>query len=999
MSDAHQSPSGSLPGPAPSSAEADPGTAEARVERAVERSLADHLLHGRASADLFHVLLAGVTVFLLWSSLPAWAGLTWFAAFVLSAVARAMNRRRAITEGAGAGETLSVVRRDVWIAALLWGGWALLHIGAETKDLLFLLLIFSGLVAAGTSTLVADAKSFVGFMAFLFGPLTLAVSLSGMDRDHASMIALMVLFAPFMTVIHRRAHAILLEQLRSGERLKISQEEMARREKFLNALVTSAPSTVVVLDADGTVVRVNPAFEKALGFAAADAQGKAFLPLVTEDRERTAVATFLETIQDGRAASADLPLRKADGSTLWMRLSGTMALGLAEGTAILMGEDVTQQVEAREAQMLARIQAQEAARAKSAFLASMSHEIRTPMNGILGMVEILLDTPLEDDQRRIAEIIRSSGQGLLRILNDILDVSKIGLLAEVGRVFAGSAAEVENEILVDVGGGVPHAVRGDPHRLRQVLTNLVSNAVKFTRGGEVVISARYAGLVDDRHQVRFSVRDTGVGIPPEKHELVFRAFEQADSSTTRTHGGTGLGLSISQRLVDLMGGRIELESAPGKGSDFHFVLDLEPSTEVRSQDSRNGGAVELGTRRFLIVDDNATARRIVREALAHVGAACMEAEDVDTGLRLAREAVDKEAPFDAVVLDHMMPEKDGFDFARAVYEDEGYGKPRILMVTSGALSGDTQQARSLGVGGYMSKPVARTELLKALRVLLGSPRYEGPERRLITRETILRVAGKARILLAEDNPVNQQVAVALLTKQGHEVVAVTDGKQAVEAVRRDRFDLVLMDIQMPEMDGLEATRTIRRFADAEALPIVALTAHAFAEERERSRLAGMNDFLAKPFKPEDLYDLVDRWARVDDAEAGDREGGTRRDEVMQTERRDEVPVDLEGFRAVMRAAGVEEVVDTTIAIYLDDAPGIFEKIESSVEADDAEGVRKAAHSLKSASGNIRANRLYEMLQEMERLGRDGDVGGVRAAFPPLRSEFRAVMEYLESVAN
>lgn len=987
---------------------------EARVARAVQRALAQHLHGGRASADVAHVVLAALTVFVFWSVVPGWTGLAWLAAFVLTAGARALNRHRAIRPDTEADEVLSVVRRDVWIAASLWGGWALLLTGVGTEGLLFLLLILAGLVAAGTSTLVADERSFLGFMGLLFGPLVLSVVATGLDRSHVSMLLLIGLFAPFMVVVHRRAHSVLTEQFRAAERLKISQEEMGSRRDFLNALVTSAPSSVVVLDAAGRVIRVNPAFERSLGFEASAAEGREFLPLVTEDRERTALATFLDTVQEGRAATADLPLRRADGSTLWMRLSGTLARGMAEGTAILMGEDVTEQVEARETQTMARIQAEEAARAKSAFLASMSHEIRTPMNGILGMVEILLDTPLTREQQNTAEVIRSSGEGLLRILNDVLDVSKIeagqldletvdfdlhALVGEVGRVFAGAAAAAEDELLVDLGEGVPQVVRGDPHRIRQVLSNLVSNAVKFTRGGEVVISVRCLGSEEDVHRIEFRVRDTGIGIPPEKHEMVFRAFEQADSSTTRTHGGTGLGLSISRRLLELMGARLQLESAPGHGSEFHFVLGLEGGHEVRVEDTRHGGGATLSRYRYLVVDDNATARRIVREALAHAGATVEEAPDVERGLGMAREAAGAGSPFDVVILDHMMPGRDGFAFAREVHEDPGYGSPRVLMVTSGALAGGAEQARSLGVRGYMAKPVARSELLKALEALLGAPAREGAERRLVTRDTLSRVAGRARILLAEDNPVNQQVAIVLLQKRGHEVIAVGDGRQAVEAAQRDRFDLVLMDIQMPEMDGLEATRLIRRFADADTLPIVALTAHAFAEERERTRSAGMNDFLAKPFKPQDLYNLVDRWARLGVPLEGSDPVDDDKDMEMHSGDHAEPPVDLEGFRAMMREAGVEEVVDTTVDIYIEDAPAIYSEIVSGVTQGDADGVRRAAHSLKSSSGNIRANRLYRLLQELEDAGKGGDRERIDSLFPRIQQEFEAVMAYLRQATN
>ena len=974
-----------------------------RVEGAVRDALARHLLASRPSADVAHVLLAGITVLVFWDRLPPWASLTWLGLFVATAAARGVNRGRVLARGLDTGGMLALVRRDVWLAASLWGGWALLQSGSEVESLLFLLLIFAGLVAAGTSTLVADARAFLGFMVLLFGPLAVRVFLSGSSREHALILLLMALFAPFMVLVQRRAHELLAAQVRGREHLRISEEKAGARRDFLDALVTSAPSSIVVLDERDRIASVNPAFERSLGYAAARASGTAFLDLVTTGRERPALGTFLETVREGRVAVADLPLRSSDGRDCWMRLAGTLVRGGGEGTALILGEDVTQQVAAREAQMLARIQAEEAARAKSAFLASMSHEIRTPMNGILGMVEILLDTPLTPDQRHTAEVIRSSGHGLLRILNDVLDVSKIeagqldleivafdlhDALAQVGRVFAGSASTAGNELAIDVGEGVPQVVRGDPHRLGQILTNLVGNAVKFTRGGEVVLSAGHVGAAEGRQRVRFSVRDTGIGIPPEKHAAIFNAFEQADSSTTRIHGGTGLGLSIAKRLVELMGGQLEVESAPGEGSDFHFVLSLEVASEIRREDTRRAPPVRLADHRFLVVDDNATARRIVREALARVGVEVAEAVSVDDGLRVARQAAAAGEGFDVVILDQMMPGRDGFDFIQESAGDAALGSPKILMVTSAALPGGADRARDLGAGGYLPKPVARNELLDALAALLRGGASGGPERRLVTRETIRRRTGRARILLAEDNLVNAQVAVSLLTKRGHDVTAVTNGREAVEAAQRDRFDLVLMDIQMPEMDGLEATRRIRRFADSAALPVIALTAHAFAEERERSRAAGMNDFLAKPFRPDDLFELVERWA----APTTTPGSGPSMDKPTTAPGIDDVvPVDLAGFRAMMADAGVEEIVDTTLVIYLEESPRVFASLESAVRSRDVEGVRRAAHSLKSSSANIRANRLAGLLQAMEHLGQAGDAVGAGAALPELSAEFAAVV--------
>ncbi len=988
---------------------ADAASEERRVEEALRAALAKHLLELRGPADVAHVLLATVTVFVFWAAVRHWEALAWLALFVIAAAARLYNRRHELAATEDAEAIIRLVRRDVWISAILWGGWALLNVGAAPSMLLFIVLIFAGLIAAATSTLVADERTFIGFVLLLLVPLALAIVLSGGSRDHASMILLMVLFAPFMVLVHKSAHATREEQVRARERLRISQAETERRTEFLNALLSSAPLSVIVLDGDGTILRVNHAFEEQFGRTAQDARGGDLVRLVADERGRPGLSAFIQTLAEGRATVADLPLLGADGSTLWMRLSGTKARGSAEGAMIVLAEDVTRQVEAHEAQTAARIQAEETARAKSVFLAGMSHEIRTPMNGILGMVEILLDTPMTDEQRHTAEVIRSSGEGLLRILNDVLDFSKIeasqldlevvdfnvhDLLGDVGHVFARGAASQGNELLVDVGEDVPEGVRGDPHRLRQVLSNLVGNAVKFTKDGDIVLSVHRLGFEDGRHRLRFSVRDTGIGIPAEKHDVIFHPFEQADVSTTRTHGGTGLGLSISRRLVELMGGRLGLESEPGWGSDFHFELVVEGARELRSSETRTGVTAELARHRFLVVDDNASARRIVAHALAHVGARATEADSVTSGLAAARAAAARGEAFDAVILDHMMPDRDGFEFAEAIRDDSTYGKPRILMVTSAAPAGGRDRARELDIGGYLAKPVARAELLKALAMLLSRPVHEGEERRMVTKETLTRFTTEARILMAEDNLVNRQVAVALLEKCGHRVTAVADGREAVQAARENEFDLVLMDIQMPEMDGLQATREIRRFADAETLPIVALTAHAFGEEKERARAAGMNDFLSKPFKPAELYEIVERWARIGSSGESSGEEGENMDQAQDRT----PPVDLEGFRRLMREAGVADVVDTTVAIYLDDAPKIFERIETAVGAGDAEGIRNAAHSLKSASGNIRAMRLFELLKSMEALGRAGDTTKAGDALGELRSEFTAVISYLRGDA-
>jgi len=820
--------------------------------------------------------------------------------------------------------------------------------------------------------------------------------------------------------IAEQNHDALLDEIHKTNRINIDLEKAEA--KYRSIFDNAVEGIFLIVPTEDRFISVNSSLAKMAGYnspeemisSITDIPGQLF----ADPDDHKTIADILKINneivgfetefyrKDSTVFFGSFSARKVfDSDSMFMHYEGT----LIDFTDRIKREKAEREREAAEASN----------RTKSEFLTNMSHEIRTPLNGIIGMTEIAMDTNLDNNQQEIVNVINHESEILLNLINDILDFSKIEakhyeleainfdirvLIEDLAQSFSMRSEKKGLEIVTFLSPDVPSRIVGDPGRLRQIIANLVGNALKFTDKGEVFIKVEMVEDLGESVVLKFSVRDTGIGISEEHQHKVFDLFTQADGTTTRRYGGTGLGLAISKSIVEMMEGDIGVKSTMGKGSTFFFTAIFTKTKDQKSFSVSED--VDLEGLRVLVVDDNETNRLILMDFLKRWGCNPVDSTGGEKVISKLRAADGADEPFELILMDFFMPEMDGFELSRRIRAIDSLKKTPIIMLTSRGNVGEARVSMDIGIQGYLLKPVRRDTLKKAIMSvmsLMKKKEFENLER-LVTRHTIDEDFRKdIQLLLVEDYPTNQQVATRHLSKAGYQVDVAENGQQAVSAYKRKHYDLILMDIQMPVKDGYDATNEIRQWEDTlyregftveiSRIPIIALTAHATIGYRQRCIEAGMDDYLSKPLRREELVDMVDKWVGQKISTEEEIQGINQTAEVPEDDTAGNTgcPIDLD--RAMNEFDSDMGFIRELVGGFLKNMKKQLEIIRTGIQKGDAEAARREAHSIKGGSLNIYADDLSRVALEMENLGKTGDVGDGMEILLRLENEFKRLDEY------
>ncbi|MFQ5328867.1 MAG: nitrate- and nitrite sensing domain-containing protein [Thermodesulfobacteriota bacterium] len=856
---------------------------------------------------------------------------------------------------------------------------------------------------------------------YLYGRLdvvTQALADEAFTRFRLTVSALIaILLGTFIIVLH------LKKDIKARKKLSSMMEESEAKFRMIHA---TAFDGIVIVDSRGSIIECNRSADEMFGYGHGELAGRDLTDMIPESYRGAHDAGFTRFIttgetriqgkivevegesQDGQCFPIELILNSfvVGGETY---VSGTIRDITERKRHEKEQEEIREELlilnsqlnEDRRELVRSNMRAEAASRAKSEFLANMSHEIRTPMNGVIGMTGLLLETDMTPEQREFAETVNNSANALLTIINDILDFSKIeagkmeleeipfdmrGVVEDMCDLLAMQAQKKGLEIICLIEADVPSHIKGDPGRVRQILTNLTGNSIKFTAQGEISIRVSLDHEADEQVKVRFEVTDTGIGIPEERRSAIFEEFSQADMSTTRKYGGTGLGLSISKQLAELMGGEIGVESVVGAGSTFWFTARFEKQSEIETEDDEPKH--DIRGARILVVDDNATNRRLLELLLDSWKCRHEEAEDGEEALAQLSRAAHEGDPFSIAILDMQMPAMDGATLGRRIKANKAIDGTQLIMMTSMGMRGDAA-AEEIGFAAYMTKPVKKSHLYDCLVTVYNESGGKGSDRgAIVTGHTIKeKRLQTGHILVAEDNLTNQKVARKILEKLGYTVDIAENGQAAVEALECHGYNLVLMDCQMPVMDGYEAVHEIRRAASAvlnHEIPVIAMTANAMTGDREACLEAGMDDYIAKPVDPATLAATLERWLSRESTPAEEDSSVLK---MPLEEPPDEVEESFNMTVLIDRMMGDEEMAVEILDGFMEDLPGQIAALKEAIEGGEPPLAERLAHTIKGASANVGATALQEAALQVETAGKESDMEQCAALVPALEQAF------------